>query len=129
MKTTLVELVAMSTSWMLLAATMQEIPTDDRLVAYCTAGGVAAAFAAICLWPPATHRGAVTCFLGNALCAGVFGPMVSDLTCQRVGVPLNLRSAIFISGCIGLGASAVIVPLGPVVVDWVKSWVSKRLDK
>ena len=129
MRTTMVELVAMSTSWLLLSVTMIDAPTDDKLVAYCTAGGISAAFAAICLWPPTTHRGAMTVFLGNALCAGVFGPMVADVTCQRVGVPLNLRSAIFISGVIGLGASAILVPLAPQIVAWCQSWVSKRLDK
>lgn len=128
MKTHLLEMVTMVASGLMVAATTDTVMPEDRLIAYCVSGGLFAAMASVCFFPPDTHRKAAAMFGGNAIVAGMTGPYATDWFCARVEQPVSLRAALMVTCGIGLfGMWFIVQVLAPTLSKCAPEWLNSKL--
>ncbi len=128
MKIHLLEMVTMVASGLMVAATTETVMPEDRLIAYCVSGGLFAAMASVCFFPPDTHRKAAAMFGGNAIVAGMTGPYATDWFCARVEQPVSLRAALLVTCAIGISAMFLIVKvIAPALAKAAPVWLNQKL--
>jgi len=110
-------LIIAAAGGLVLNANAAPVAEDNQILAWCLAGSVGSAVAAIAMWPPETLRGRMLMFLANTIIGLLFGPFLVQLLETHYQMRVNMANCLAASAVMSFLACSVIKPVGPVVGD------------